>query len=236
MPAELLRFEITESAVMGDPARATEALQRLHDHGVGLSIDDFGTGYTSMAYLRRLPIDELKVDRSFVMSMTENEHDAVLVRTAIDLGHNLGLTVVAEGVEQAAHVSALRALDCDVVQGYHYARPMPAADSPRCSSARSSPSSSPGLRAEDRRRCTGQKAGEPHRVSRAGRRSPRCSLAAAPDCMGLRASVPVVALTVVRMHDGRATHPIEGDEPISDAQVMRIARVVEFRVHTLPGS
>ena len=93
-----------------------------------LSIDDFGTGYTSMAYLRRLPVDELKVDRSFVMSMTENEHDAVLVRTAIDLGHNLGLTVVAEGVEQADHVVALRALDCDVVQGYHYARPMPAAD------------------------------------------------------------------------------------------------------------
>ena len=128
VPASLLRLEITESAVMGDPARATDALRRLHDHGVGLSIDDFGTGYTSMAYLRRLPVDELKVDRSFVMSMTENEHDAVLVRTAIDLGHNLGLTVVAEGVEQADHVAALRALDCDVVQGYHYARPMPAAD------------------------------------------------------------------------------------------------------------
>ena len=124
----LLRLEITESAVMGDPARATDALRRLHDHGVSLSIDDFGTGYTSMAYLRRLPVDELKVDRSFVMSMTENEHDAVLVRTAIDLGHNLGLTVVAEGVEQADHVVALRALDCDVVQGFHYARPMPAAD------------------------------------------------------------------------------------------------------------
>ena len=128
VPPSLLRLEITESAVMGDPARATEALRRLHDYGVSLSIDDFGTGYTSMAYLRRLPVDELKVDRSFVMRMTENEHDAVLVRTAIDLGHNLGLTVVAEGVELAAHVTALRALDCDVVQGYHYARPMPAAD------------------------------------------------------------------------------------------------------------
>ena len=113
---------------MGDPVRATEVLRRLHALGVSLSIDDFGTGYTSMAYLRRLPVDELKVDRSFVTNMTVNEHDAVLVRTAIDLGHNLGLTVVAEGVEDAAHVSALQALDCDVAQGYHYARPMPAAD------------------------------------------------------------------------------------------------------------
>jgi diguanylate cyclase (GGDEF)-like protein len=128
VPPSLLRLEVTESAVMGDPARAAEILRRLHDLGVSLSIDDFGTGYTSMAYLRRLPVDELKVDRSFVIGMTENEHDAVLVRTAIDLGHNLGLTVVAEGVEQASHVSALRALDCDVAQGYHYARPMPAAD------------------------------------------------------------------------------------------------------------
>jgi diguanylate cyclase (GGDEF)-like protein len=128
VPPKLLRLEVTESAVMGDPARASEILRRLHDLGVSLSIDDFGTGYTSMAYLRRLPVDELKVDRSFVMGMTENEHDAVLVRTAIDLGHNLGLTVVAEGVERAAHVSALRALECDVAQGFHYARPMPAAD------------------------------------------------------------------------------------------------------------
>ena len=128
IPPDLLRLEVTESAVMGDPARATDVLQRLHDLGVSLSIDDFGTGYTSMAHLRRLPIDELKIDRSFVIAMIENEHDAVLVRTAIDLGHNLGLTVVAEGVEQAAHVSALRALECDVAQGYHYARPMPAAE------------------------------------------------------------------------------------------------------------
>ncbi|MCW2684842.1 MAG: putative signaling protein, partial [Blastococcus sp.] len=99
-------------------------LQRLHDLGVKLSIDDFGTGYSSMAYLRRLPVDELKVDRSFVLGMTTNSADAVLVRTAIDLGHNLGLTVVAEGVEGAEHVLALRALGCDIAQGYHYARPM----------------------------------------------------------------------------------------------------------------
>ena len=124
VPPQLLRLEVTESAVMGDAARCMEVLQRLHDLGVRLSIDDFGTGYSSMAYLRRLPVDELKVDRSFVLGMTTNSADAVLVRTAIDLGHNLGLTVVAEGVEGAEHVHALRALGCDIAQGYHYARPM----------------------------------------------------------------------------------------------------------------
>src|SRR4051794_21805455 len=125
VPADLLRLEVTESAVMGDAARCMEVLQRLHELGVKLSIDDFGTGYSSMAYLRRLPVDELKVDRSFVLGMTTNSADAVLVRTAIDLGHNLGLTVVAEGVEGVEHVHALRKLGCDIAQGYHYARPMP---------------------------------------------------------------------------------------------------------------
>jgi diguanylate cyclase (GGDEF)-like protein len=124
VPAELLRLEVTESAVMGDADRCMEVLQRLHDLGVRLSIDDFGTGYSSMAYLRRLPVDELKIDRSFVLGMTTTQQDAVLVRTAIDLGHNLGLTVVAEGVEGAEHVLALQALGCDIAQGYHYARPM----------------------------------------------------------------------------------------------------------------
>jgi diguanylate cyclase (GGDEF)-like protein len=125
VPAPLLRLEVTESAVMGDATRCLEVLQRLHDLGVRLSIDDFGTGYSSMAYLRRLPVDELKIDRSFVLGMTTTQQDAVLVRTAIDLGHNLGLTVVAEGVEGMEHVSALRELGCDIAQGYHYARPMP---------------------------------------------------------------------------------------------------------------
>jgi diguanylate cyclase (GGDEF)-like protein len=125
VPPELLRLEVTESAVMGDATRCMETLQRLHDLGVRLSIDDFGTGYSSMAYLRRLPVDELKIDRSFVLGMVTTQQDAVLVRTAIDLGHNLGLTVVAEGVEGAEHVSALRELGCDIAQGYHYARPMP---------------------------------------------------------------------------------------------------------------
>ena len=128
VPASLLRLEVTESAVMGDAARCMEVLQRLHDLGVRLSIDDFGTGYSSMAYLRRLPVDELKIDRSFVLGMCTTQQDAVLVRTAIDLGHNLGLTVVAEGVEGAEHVDALRVLGCDLAQGYHFARPMLAAE------------------------------------------------------------------------------------------------------------
>jgi EAL domain-containing protein (putative c-di-GMP-specific phosphodiesterase class I) len=80
-----------------------------------------------MAYLKRLPVDELKVDRSFVLNMTRNDNDAILVRSAIDLGHNLGLTVVAEGVEDADHVTALSDLGCDIAQGFHFARPMPPA-------------------------------------------------------------------------------------------------------------
>jgi diguanylate cyclase (GGDEF)-like protein len=126
LPPELLRLEVTESAVMANPALAQHTLTGLNRLGVRLSIDDYGTGYSSMAYLKRLPVDELKVDRSFVHHMTESGNDdAILVRSAIDLGHNLGLTVVAEGVERAEHVSALRELGCDVAQGYHFARPMP---------------------------------------------------------------------------------------------------------------
>ncbi len=128
VPAHLLRLEITETAIMADATRTLGVLQRQHDAGVQMSIDDFGTGYSSMAYLKRLPVDELKIDRSFVLEMTAQENDAVLVRTAIDLGHNLGMTVVAEGVETQDHADALRALGCDIAQGFHYARPMPATD------------------------------------------------------------------------------------------------------------
>jgi diguanylate cyclase (GGDEF)-like protein len=128
LPAEMLRLEVTETAVMANPALAMATLTGLHELGIRLSIDDYGTGYSSMAYLRRLPVDELKVDRSFVLNMTENDNDAILVRSAIDLGHNLGLTVVAEGVEAAEHVAALQGLSCDIAQGFHYARPMPADD------------------------------------------------------------------------------------------------------------
>ncbi len=92
--------------------------------GVGLSIDDFGTGYSSMAYLKSLPVHELKVDRSFVAQMTSNGRDAVIVRSTVDLGRNLGLRVVAEGVEDQTTLEALDALGCDAVQGYHVSRPV----------------------------------------------------------------------------------------------------------------
>jgi diguanylate cyclase (GGDEF)-like protein len=124
LPAGLLRLEVTETAVMANPAVAMTTLTALRNLGIRLSIDDFGTGYSSMAYLKRLPVDELKVDRSFVLNMTSDHNDAVLVRSAIDLGHNLGMTVVAEGVEGVDHVAALQDLGCDIAQGFHYARPM----------------------------------------------------------------------------------------------------------------
>jgi predicted signal transduction protein with EAL and GGDEF domain len=125
LPASMLRLEVTETAVMANPTLALATLTELHDLGIRLSIDDYGTGYSSMAYLKRLPVDELKVDRTFVLNMDIDRSDAALVRGAIDLGHNLGLTVVAEGVEGSRHVAALQALGCDIAQGYHYARPMP---------------------------------------------------------------------------------------------------------------
>jgi diguanylate cyclase (GGDEF)-like protein len=123
----LLELEITETMMMVDPERATAILHRLRDGGIGLSIDDFGTGHSSMAYLQQLPVTELKIDRSFVQQLAADHRD-VLVRTAIGLGHNLGLRVVAEGVENDETAAALRDLGCDIAQGYHFARPMPAAD------------------------------------------------------------------------------------------------------------
>ena len=123
-----LLLEITESAIMTDPTRALEILNRLHTLGVQLAIDDFGTGYSSMAYLKSLPVDELKVDRSFVKHLRDNQNDAVIVRSTVDLGHNLGLRVVAEGVEDQATLKELATLGCDTVQGYFVARPMPAAE------------------------------------------------------------------------------------------------------------
>jgi diguanylate cyclase (GGDEF)-like protein len=128
LPTHLLRLEVTETAVMAEPRVAMTTLTQLHDLGIKLSIDDYGTGYSSMAYLKRLPVDELKVDRTFVLNIDSDQDDAALVRGAIDLGHNLGLTVVAEGVEGAAHVAALHQLGCDIAQGFHYARPMPPSD------------------------------------------------------------------------------------------------------------
>jgi diguanylate cyclase (GGDEF)-like protein len=120
----LLELEITENTLAHDPDRALAALTELHDAGILISIDDFGTGYSSMSYLKRLPVGELKVDRSFVMGMLSNADDDILVRSVIDLGHNLGLVVVAEGVEDQATLDALAAVGCDVAQGYHLGRPM----------------------------------------------------------------------------------------------------------------
>jgi diguanylate cyclase (GGDEF)-like protein len=126
--ARALCLEITESAIMDEPQRAEATLNALSAAGFKLSIDDFGTGYSSLAYLKRLPVDELKIDKSFVMAMEGDADDAKIVRSTIDLAHNLGLSVVAEGVENAAVLQQLRALDCDEAQGYHMSKPMPAAE------------------------------------------------------------------------------------------------------------
>jgi diguanylate cyclase (GGDEF)-like protein len=128
VPASGLCLEITESAIMDDPQRAEATLNRLHERGFKLAIDDFGTGYSSLAYLKRLPVDQLKIDKSFVMAMEKIEGDQVIVRSTIDLAHNLGLTVVAEGVENAAIYQALKKLGCDETQGYFIGRPMPAGE------------------------------------------------------------------------------------------------------------
>jgi diguanylate cyclase (GGDEF)-like protein len=127
VPGRLLECEISEDTVMADPVRAMEVLRRLRVMGLRLSLDDFGTGHSSLAYLKRMPLDEVKIDRSFVAGMTADENDAVIVRSTIDLARNLGLDVVAEGVEDAATLAGLGALDCDVAQGFHLSRPLPAA-------------------------------------------------------------------------------------------------------------
>jgi EAL domain-containing protein (putative c-di-GMP-specific phosphodiesterase class I) len=124
----LLEFEITESAMLTDPGRTKLILEQLSAMGIRLSVDDFGTGYSSLAYLKRLPVSEIKVDRSFVMNMDENEGDATIVRSTIDLGRNLGLDVVAEGVETKQVWDRLRALGCTAAQGYYLSRPVPADD------------------------------------------------------------------------------------------------------------
>jgi diguanylate cyclase (GGDEF)-like protein len=121
---EALQLEITESMLMSDPDRSLVTLTRLAQLGVGLSVDDYGTGYSSLANLRRLPIDELKIDRSFVSPMLSDESDLIIVRSTINLGHDLGLKVVAEGVEDEATLSRLAGLGCDFAQGYHFSKPL----------------------------------------------------------------------------------------------------------------
>jgi diguanylate cyclase (GGDEF)-like protein/PAS domain S-box-containing protein len=124
----LLEFEITESAMLIDPRRTKLILERLSGMGIRLSIDDFGTGYSSLAALKRLPVEEIKVDRSFVMNMTQDDDDATIVRSTIELGHNLGLDVVAEGVESKEVWDRLRVLGCTSAQGYYLSRAVPAAE------------------------------------------------------------------------------------------------------------
>ncbi len=124
VPADHLCLELTESTIMSDPDRALQIMQQLRSIGVRLSVDDFGTGYSSMAYLKILPVDELKVDRSFVSQMNTSADDTMLVQSAIDLGHNLGMSVVAEGVEDQQTLLALKDLGADVIQGYYLGRPM----------------------------------------------------------------------------------------------------------------
>jgi diguanylate cyclase (GGDEF)-like protein len=126
LPATALHLEITESSIMADPARAKRVLERLNGAGVHLSVDDFGTGYSSLAYLQDLPVGEIKIDRSFVMNMLDNEADQVIVRSTIELARNLGLTSTAEGVESAEALEWLFDAGCDHAQGYHIARPMTA--------------------------------------------------------------------------------------------------------------
>jgi len=124
--ADWMTFEITESAIMVDPAHALDILNKLHEMGIRFSIDDFGTGYSSLGYIRKLPVSEIKVDKSFVIHMTENEGDAKIVRSTIDLAHNLGLEVVAEGVETQKVLDRLTEMGCDAAQGYYMSKPLPA--------------------------------------------------------------------------------------------------------------
>jgi diguanylate cyclase (GGDEF)-like protein len=123
-----LILEITESAVMEDPKQSMEVLSALNGMGATLSIDDYGTGYSSMSYLKSLPVQEIKIDKSFVLKLSSNKGDEILVRSTIDLGHNLGLKVTAEGVEDRAALDILKQYGCETGQGYHISKPLPAAD------------------------------------------------------------------------------------------------------------
>ncbi|MBK0866317.1 MAG: bifunctional diguanylate cyclase/phosphodiesterase [Saccharopolyspora sp.] len=125
IPPELLTFELTESSVMEEPERSMPVLRRLHALGVVLAVDDFGTGYSSLAYLRTLPVDEVKIDKSFVLGMGTDLSDMAVVRTIVELGHSLDLRVVAEGVEDDAARDQLVGMRCDIAQGYLISRPLP---------------------------------------------------------------------------------------------------------------
>ena len=125
VPASNLMLEITESAIMEDRKAVMNTIMALANAGIALSVDDFGTGYSSLAYLKILPVRELKIDRSFVIDMLKDENDAIIVKSTIDLAHNLGMYVTAEGVENVEILQGLSNMHCDVAQGYLFSAPMP---------------------------------------------------------------------------------------------------------------
>ena len=120
-----LHVELTESSLMRKPAQAMQTMQRLHEQGISVSLDDFGTGYSSMSYLQHLPLDILKIDRSFVADVETNPRNASICRALLSLGHSMGLTIIAEGVETPGQLDWLAAHGCDQVQGYLLGRPAP---------------------------------------------------------------------------------------------------------------
>lgn len=128
LPPSALILEITESSLMSEPAVARDTLAKLDEMGISLSVDDYGTGYSSLAYLKELPVSELKIDQAFVKDMATDPEDELIVRSTVDLGHNLGLKVTAEGIEDAETYQRLKRMNCDVGQGYHIAKPMQLSD------------------------------------------------------------------------------------------------------------
>jgi EAL domain-containing protein (putative c-di-GMP-specific phosphodiesterase class I) len=129
VPPAALRFEITESVLLSEPERAMETLNQLRAIGVRFALDDFGSGYSSLSYLHRLPLEEVKIDQSFIRELSSADASgSTIVGATVDLGHRLGFAVVAEGVESRDEWDRLISLGCDIVQGFHIARPMPVED------------------------------------------------------------------------------------------------------------
>ena len=127
LPARSLKLEITETSIMERAERSVETLTRLRQLGVTLSVDDFGTGYSSLSYLQRFPLDILKIDLSFVRGIDQNPENLEIVRAIVNLAHNLGLKVVAEGIEREPQIEALMDLGCEYGQGFLFSRPLPEA-------------------------------------------------------------------------------------------------------------
>jgi EAL domain-containing protein (putative c-di-GMP-specific phosphodiesterase class I) len=136
LSGKCLKVEITESAIMENPHEVTNRLNQLREMGIQLHVDDFGTGYSSLSHLHRFPIDALKIDRSFVISMGDSQENMEIVRTIIALAHNLNLSTVAEGVESKDDQTQLKKLNCDYAQGYYFSRPLTVKDATKFISSR----------------------------------------------------------------------------------------------------